>query len=224
MIPISFTLGPLAAANPALYAASQTPVSGTALTLTGTTTPIPRQVLLTFGSEASPRTMAITGADLAGNILKETLSIPATSAGTVGTMQSFVSVTQALPAGGGWSNAVTLGTSGIASSPWKISNSPQFGPVEYAFQVIVTGTINWTIEVTLDNPNDNSNVMGSQALGNPAVPPTPFPTGVATLTAQTASGLAWFTDPIRAWRATLNSGTGSIAVRAIEAGITTSGG
>ena len=223
MLPISFTLGPLATANAALYAASQTPVSGTPLTLTGAVPDVARQVLLTAGSEASPRTLLITGTNFAGNPIAETLVIPATTPGTYGSKQDFLTVTSALPGGGGWSNAVTLGTSGVASSPWKLSNSPQFGPVEIGFQVVVTGTVNWSIEVTLDDPNSNSNMMGG-ALGNYPVAPTPFPTGVAGLTTQTGNGIGWLDQPIRAWRATLNSGTGSIAVEALEAGVTNSGG
>lgn len=217
MLPVTLTVGSLAAGNAALYAASQTPVSGTLLTLTGTAPDKPRKVLLTFGSEASARTLVVAGTNANGNQIQETLAVPSGGASTVATIQDFATVTSALPLGGGWTAAVTLGTSGVASSDWKIINAQMFGPTEVAFAVSVTGTVNWSIEICYTNPNANANQMGG-AFGNSPTPPAVLagPTG---LTAQAVAAQGTINDPFYAWRLTVNSGTGSATVTAIEAGM-----
>jgi hypothetical protein len=217
-IPVSFVLGPLAAANAALIAASQTPVSGTPLTLTGATVALdkPRRVLLTYGSEASARTLIVTGANADGNPIQETLAVPAGGSGTVYTVQDFATIISALPAGGGWTAAATLGTNTVASSPWKFVNI-YYGPIEIAFSGIVSGTINWGIEYTYQDANNNLNTLGSQALGNYPTPPSPWNHATMVNLAGSQDGVS--NEPFRAWRAKINSGTGSVAITAIESGI-----
>src|SRR6516225_4930989 len=130
MIPIVITKT-LAASSANNLATSQTPGSGTPLTLTalaGTGLDTQRRVLLTFGSEASNRTMVITGKNSQGTVISETLSIASGAGGTVATVQDFLTVSQALPLGGGWTAAVTLGTNTVGSTAWQPVNwhSPTF--------------------------------------------------------------------------------------------------
>jgi len=130
MIPIVITKT-LAASSANNLATSQTPVSGTPLTLTalaGTGLDTQRRVLLTFGSEASNRTMVITGKNSQGTVISETLSIASGAGSTVATVQDFLTVSQALPLGGGWTAAVTLGTNTTGSTMWQVVNyhSPTF--------------------------------------------------------------------------------------------------
>src|SRR5262252_2779881 len=135
-LPQVVTLGPgIAAANAALFAASQTPVSGTPLTLTGAsqTGGQFRTTLLTYGSEAAPRTLMLTGLNPAGGQITELLSIPAGATGTVATNQIFTSILSAVPGGGGFSAAVTLGTNSVVASPWKIVDL-DISPPSFSFQ------------------------------------------------------------------------------------------
>jgi len=160
--------------------------------------------------------MVITGTSDGTTPIQETLAIPASSSETVATTQSFLTVISAKPLGGGWTAAVTLGTNGLASSPWKITNSQQWGPFELEIGVVVTGTVNYTIEYTYNNPNNNANSMGS-AFGNYPTPPQPW--SHPTLVNQTSSKDGPIDNSVIAWRATINSGTGFINVTGIEAGM-----
>ena len=107
-IPVSLVLGPFAAAQAAGIVTSTTPVSGTALTLNGALVNAagvavmdkPRRILLTYGSEASARTLIVTGTNADGNPIQETLAVAASAPGTVYTVQDFATVTAALPQGG----------------------------------------------------------------------------------------------------------------------------
>jgi hypothetical protein len=217
MLPITLTVGPLVAGSATFYSASATPISGTPLTLTNAVPAVPRKVLLTFGSEASARTLVVTGTNGSGNPIQETLAVPSGGASTVSTVQDFASVTNALPLGGGWTAAASLGTSGVASSDWKIVNSQMFGPTEISFAVSVTGTINWSIELAYTNPNNNANAVGG-AFGNYPTPVTVW-AAASGLTSQTGAAQGTINDPIYAWRMTINSGTGTVTVTAIEAGM-----
>ena len=218
MIPITLTVGPLAGASANFFAVSATPTSGTPLTLAHTTPATPRRVLLTYGNEGSARTLVLTGTNADGNSIQETLAVPSGAGGTVATSQDFATLVSAMPLGGGWTAAMTLGTNVVASSPWKIINPVAWGPTEVAWNGVATGTVNWSIEITLDNPNNNANVMGSQALGNyPSVPNVITP--ITALTSQAASANGVYNDPFYAWRLTVNSGTGSVQVTALEAGM-----
>lgn len=217
MRPVTVTVGNLAAANAALLAASQTPVSGTPLTLTGTQPDQARRVLLTFGNEAAARTLVLVGTNGTGNPISETLSVPSGAAGTVYTIQDFATLLSATPGGGGWTAAATLGTNTIASSPWKLTNAVSMSPLELSFGGIVSGAVNWGIEYTYVELNANAYAIGSQALGN--YPPLPVAYDHPTLQNLDANGEGVLNDPIMGWRVKVNSGTGSVAVTAIEAGI-----
>ena len=208
MLPQIVTVGPIAAANAALIAASATPVSGTPVTLTGTQPDKARKILLTYGNEGSARTMKITGTNVFGNVISETLAVPSGAGGTVATIQDFLTVTQALPGGGGWTAAMTIGTNGVASSPWMQVNS-EIDPVNITYWCNVIGTANYSIEETGDDPNNT--------LGNAAnVPALPYVHG--TVTAKAAAFVGNSSYAIRAWRLTLNSGTGTANCTGIQAG------
>lgn len=207
MQPQVVTLGPLVAANAALIAASQTPTSGAALTLTGTQPDVARRILLTYGNEGSARSLLVSGTNGSGNPITETLAVPSGAGGTVATSQDFLTVTSLLPAGGGWSAAVTVGTNGVASSVWKTMDIFQAGVID--FQVVATGTINYTMQQTLDDPNN--------ILGNANVPPVAVT--VSGMGALTASADGQVKNGIYAWRCQINSGTGSLRITAVQTGM-----
>jgi len=191
------------------------------LTLVGGGTSVtldkPRKVLVTYGVEAAPRTMRITGTNATGNPIQETLTIPSGAGGTIATTQDFLTVTQALPGGGGWTVAATIGTNGVASSPW-IFVTNLISPVNISIGVIVSGTVNYTVEYTYDNPNANQNI-------NPGVngnyPPVVnmFQHAVLKTLAVNTDGV--INDPVYAWRLTLNSQTnpGFATATGIQAGV-----
>lgn len=202
MNPQNVTLGPLAAGSAALLAASQTPTSGTPLTLLGVQPDVARRILVTYGNEGSARTMKVTGTNQTGNPISETLAIPSGGGGTIATQQDYATVTQLLPGGGGFTAAVTVGTNGVASSAWQTVDV-RFDGGNIGFLVDATGTISAALEYTYDDPN---NPFGN----GPAIPRALQVPGGDAITADgdfqlNGSGLA-------AWRITLNSGTGSVNV------------
>lgn len=223
-IPVSFTVGPLVAASANNIVTSTTPVSGTALTLNGALVSggvaimdKPRRVLLTYGNEGAARTLVVTGTNAGGNPIQETLAVPSGAGGTVATTQDFATVTMLLPLGGGWTAAATVGTNGVGSSPPQVWDA-YVAPSEGTWQVVVTGTVNWSIDMTVSVINSNSTQMGG-ASGNYPAPPV-WSNPVTGLTAQTTSIMASAVDfPMTAWRATINSGAGSILVNFLQAGL-----
>lgn len=222
------TVGPIAAASANNIAQSQTPVSGTPITLNGSTVSggvatldAPRRVLLTFGSEASGRTLALTGKSASGVTLQETLVVPSGAAGTAQSVQDFLSITKALPAGGGWTAAMTLGTDTVASSPWQ-RTTEHVTPVNISINCVISGTANYTIETTNDaiEPANPSTTNGAPfgPLGPVPRVPTPFPLPGA-LEAQSANATGLLAQPVAWWRLVLNSGSGSVTATALQAGI-----
>lgn len=212
MRPIIVTVGPLAAASANAIALSQTPTSGTALTLNGALVANgvavmdePRRVLLTYGSEGAARTLVISGTDFFGMTISETISVPSGSAGTVSSVLDYATVTGLLPAGGGWTAAVTVGTNSVASSRPVFLDI--YGWPNTMLQVTVSGTVNYTVQQSADDPN----MVG---LANVAWQSHPD-TGVVNATASAQTN--YFFTPFVS-RILLNSGTGSVTYTLTQSG------
>lgn len=212
------TVGPLVASSANNIVTSVTPTSGTALTLTAgviakTIPDKPRRILVTFGNEASNRTIVLVGTNYWDQAITETLAIASGAGSTIGSVYDYKTITSITPLGGGWTAAATVGTSGIASSPWQMINK-HISPINLELWATVTGTINYTIEYT---PDDPSNVG---PFGNAPATPAVFsgPSGVTTKTGTADGQITW---PIAAWRVTVNSNTNPATVTAggLQAGI-----
>lgn len=214
--PLVTVLGPLAAASANNIALSQTPGAAGNLTLNGSTVAsgvatldVARRVLITTAADESAKTLTVTGTDRLGIVISETLTGPVTSTGA--TQQDFKTITR-VAVSAAFTGAVTIGTNGVASSPWQVLNYHGQSPVSY--QVDVGGTANYTVEETA---NDLFNLGRNN---NPAIPNVFAAT--ANLTAKTAGAQDVSTFlPVGA-RITLNSGgTGTAFVRltVIQAGL-----
>lgn len=218
MRPITVAVGPLAAASANNIALSQTPTSGTALTINGAlatsgvaTLDNPRRVLLTTGSEASQRTLVLTGTNWAGDVISETLTVPATTVGTVASVLDYKTVTSMVPAGGGWSAAVTVGTNGVGASPWVMLDA--WAMPQTTIQCTVSGTVNYDVQQTLDDPN---------SITNPVAPAlvTWISSSDTAVVGATATKMSSFTfAPVFA-RVLLNSGTGTVTATFVQSLVT----
>lgn len=239
MNPIRVTLNP-AAASANNIVTTITPTSGTKLTLNGTTVSggvatldIPRRVLLTYGNEASARTMTIFGTDRNGNAISEILAVPSGAGGTVYTQQDFLTVTEALPLGGGWTAAMTLGTNAVASTQWFYREWSQIGKMGVLVSIPASGpTVQ--LEVTWDDPNASQETYPYGVSPEPqsAVPPLAViapaseaifnPTTGVALGTQAWAGIttpgaaAAFDVPVFAMRLTNTAGTGTSVFYMIE--------
>jgi len=232
----------LAAASANNIALSQTPVSGTALTINGSaasggvaTLDVARRVLLTYGNEAAARTLIVTGTNRSGNAISETLAVPSGAGGTVYTLQDFLTVTSLLPEGGGWTAAVTVGTNAVGSTPWFYREWGQIGKMGVLVSIPASGpTVQ--LEVTWDDPNASLQVYPYGASPEPlsAVPPLAVlapaseaifapTTGLALATqswagiTSTGGGAAGAFDvPVFAMRMTNTAGTGTATFYMVE--------
>jgi hypothetical protein len=214
----------LAASSANNIAQSQTPVSGTALTLNGSTVTAgvatldtPRRLSLAYGNEGSARTLVISGTMDGGNPITETLKIPSGGAGSpIATLQDFLTVTSAVPAGGGWSAAVTLGTNATGSTRWILVNNQQQVQNIGVECVLESGAATWTIETSQDSPLAAIPIYQagySQANGIP----TAF--GAAGLTGLTGNTQGDITGSIACMRLTITAGTGLVQTTFLPAGI-----
>lgn len=216
MRPIVVTVGPLVAASANNIAQSQTPTSGTALTLNGTlvsggvaTLDTPRRVLLTYGNEASARTLVVTGTGRTGQTQSETLAVPSGGGGTVATVLDYKTVTSLMPAGSGWTAAATVGTNGVAGSAWV--RLDQWPIPQTTIQCTVSGTVNYTVQQTLDDPNSPTDPVALTAVTWIDSADTAVVGGTATK----MSNFAYV--PVFA-RVLLNSGTGSVTATFAQSG------
>ena len=216
----------LAAASANNICLSQTPVSGTALVIAGSaasggvaTLDAQRRVLVTYGNEGSARTMVISGTNGAGFKISETVAIPSGGSGTVATLQDFLTLTTGLPAGGGFTAAVTVGTNTVGSSPWK-NLSGHVTPGNTQIACVVSGAaVNYQVEVTSDSLVEPLTTTVAGAPAGPNGPTVPVPTPMLALANQPVNNSVLVTAPVQAWRLTVNSGTGSVTATGIQAGL-----
>lgn len=112
------------------------------------------------------------------------------------------------------SRPIYLSLTAPGSTPWQQANF-NAQPFQLTIAVAATGVVNYDVEYSYDDifglPNPSS---WSPTTPNPTVWTDPILDGA------TASGETTFDNPINCWRVTLNSGAGSLAIAAIQAGIT----
>jgi hypothetical protein len=213
MQPISVTVGPLAAASANAICLSQTPAVAGALTLNGALVTggvavldKARRVLITCAGNESTRTFTIVGTSSSGNSLTETITGPnATTAQSVLDYKTVTSITISGAAAG----AITVGTSGVASSRWVRLDGWAFAQV--GLQVDVSGTINYTVQQTFDDPNDPTNPIAAANV----IWLNSTDSGVVAKDVDAQSFYAYAPTFIRI---TANSGTGSARLTAIQYG------
>lgn len=112
-----------------------------------------RQVLFTSGGNDSAVTVALAGTDWAGNAISETVAL--TNGSTIASVLSYLTVTSMLTSAA-IATTITVGTNSICSSPWaRLDEYAAMGPT--SIQVDGSGTVNWTVQQSLNDPNSTSN-------------------------------------------------------------------
>lgn len=210
MRPVTVTVGPVGTVSATNIALSQTPGAAGALTLNGALVtggiavlPTPQRVKVT--TTDTTHTFTITGTTPTGAALSEVVTSNGTS---VQSMLDYSTVTSIVISGAATA-AVTVGTSGVASTPWV--RFDDYAPAPVSIQCTVTGTVNYTIQQTLDDPNSATNPVLPQ---NVTWINTSDTAGVAA-TASIQSNYAYV--PVFA-RVLLNSGSGSVTATFLQAG------
>lgn len=198
---------------------SQTPLAAGNLTLNGALVVsgvgqlgTQRRVLLTLAADESGHNFTIYGTVQGGASISEVVA--GTTAGTVATSQDFLTVTQ-VAIDHAATGAIKVGTNGVGSTPWQTVNR-NISPVNISIGVVVSGTVNFTVEYTYDNPQDQ---IQSNFPPNTIKVPTAW--ALSALTSKSAATDGTINDPIAAWRLTINSSTapGSATATGIQAGI-----
>lgn len=205
-------------------AQSQTPGAAGNLTLNGalvasgvavlTDPGMARQVLVTTAADESAKTITIYGTNASGNPVSETITGPAATTGT--TVAYYQTVTR-VTVSAAFTGAVTVGTNGVGSSRIVALNT-HIDPVNFSVTVLVSGTVNYDIEYTYQDPNKPQFDSGGQ------LPSTNPEAGLiwfddANLAGETANQTASVTYPVWGARLKMNSGTGTATAHFIQAGI-----
>jgi hypothetical protein len=209
MQPITFTKA-LTGANDAAIAANQT--LGAAGNMTLTASPVVldtlRQVVLTFAADETGHNFTLYGTDgeTSGTISE---TIAGTTAGTATSVRMYKTISR-IAVDAATTGNVKAGTNGVGATRWFTSNS-QIAPSAWSFACVLSGTANFTVQVTYD---DFWSIPAGQSQGN-----VPTAWDVSSLANKSATAAATVTDVISGWRLLINSGTGTVTMSAIQAGI-----
>lgn len=211
MRPITVTVGPLVAASANNISLSQTPAGAGALLLNGSTAGVldtPRQVLFTFAGNETGHNFVVTGLSGAGDTQSETVA--GTTAGTKATVLSYKTVTS-ITISAAATGALTVGTNGVADSPWV--RLDEWAGSHTGMTFVASGTVNYTLQTSMDDPNSPTNAVVPSAM-------TWVNTNDSDVVGATATQKSNFVF-IPLWvRVLLNSGTGSVTGTFVQQGVT----
>ena len=212
MQPITVAAGPLATASNNAICLSQTPAAAGALTLNGALVvsgvavmDSPRRVLITAASSnESAKTFTITGIGVNGSTVSEAVTGP--SSGTAQSVLDYKTVTS-ITISAAAAGAITVGTSGVGGSKWVVFDA--FAPSMISIQCNVTGTIDYTLQTTLNDPYDPITPVAPASV----VWVNSSDTAVVNATATKQSNFMF--APVYA-RILINSGAGSVAATFLQ--------
>ena len=158
-----------------------------------------RRVSIVSSADDTDITFTITGTDGTGAAITEVRAGLDNSTQT--SLLSFKTITDVLTSGAS-SGTVTIGSSAVADSPY-VRFDDYAANAQVAIQCTVSGTVNFDVEQTMDDPN---------IIGGPITPANMTwlnhpDSALANATATAQGNYAY--PPIFA-RVTLNSGTGSV--------------
>lgn len=207
MQPIIVSVGPIDAADANGIAESQT-VTGAAevdidgaLSVDGVATlDAPRRVLITNGGNDASITFTVYGTTFGGAEVSEVLQ--GTNAGTVASTVDFLTVTSIVTSGSTSASGITVGTNSAAGSRWVRLDS--WADAQTAIQCNASGTVNYTVQVTMDDPNN----LSAPVAINSVTWLNTSDTDAVTAIGDIFTNFDW--TPTYA-RILLNSGTGSVS-------------
>ena len=208
MQPISVTVGPITTGDDNLIATAQPVASPSDLALTASVVVLdaPRQVIITSSGNDASVHFTIYGTTFGGHAVSETVT--GVDSGAVATVTDFKTVTRVY-ADAPTDGNVIVGTNGVAGSRWVRLDNWAFA--QTAVQVNVNGTADFTIQTTLDDPNDPispinvSDVNWLDALD----------ANLVTTAVNTSGYIAYTPSYVRVL---LNSGSGSVTSTFSQAG------
>ena len=197
-------VGPISAPNPALVLAATTPLTPNAFLVT---TPVDlggyRRIYVTFtGGEPTTSYVLISGKGWGNASITEAIFAPAVGTVSISTFD-YYQVDSVRTGNVAFAGAVTIGTGVLASSRWL--RFDDYMAIFYQGQVNAFGTVNYTVETTMDDPTQDP------PPGLPAIhPPIWFPSSDPALVGASTSRQTLLSSAYSFVRVTLNSsGNGS---------------
>lgn len=207
MQPINVTVGPLAAADDNGIAASQTVTGAANVVINGALATggvayldVPRRVSITCAGNDTGITFTVYGTTFGGTSVSET--VQGVSGNAVSTTVDFKTVTRIATSGSTSASGIIVGTNGVAGSRWVRLDS--WANAETSIACNVTGTVNYTVQVTMDDPNDPTNPVAINSVAWLNTNDTDAVTAVADVFTNFQ-----FTPTFA--RVLLNSGSGSVS-------------
>lgn len=212
MRPQTVTVGPLATASANAICLAQSLGAAGNLTINGAlasggvaTMDKPRRVILTAAaSDNSGVTFTVYGTNSVDDTIQASSIGPASGGANVDFGVSFKTVTR-IAASAATVGNVTVGTNTVADSPPIYLN--HYANSQTSIQVTVSGTVNYTVRQTLDNPNS----LGIQNV-------TWVNHSDTNVVAATTTQQSNYNYLPRCAKVVLNSGTGSITMTLIQSG------
>ena len=198
----------------------QIPAAGVPLNLSGSSGGVldtGRRALVTVGSEAAQRTLVIAGLNSAGVAISETLTIPATSAGSISSQRDYLVITS-IVSPTAFTAAVTVGTSGVGSTAWFL---PSHYQAEFAIgcQLSVPAGGTASVEATRDVPYAVPQIYQPGMSFNP-----PICDAFAWPTLNNVGpgeAIGDIDSPVTGVRLTVTAGTGRVTLRLDPLGLRT---
>lgn len=174
-------------------------------TATAANVAIGRRVIITSGGNDSGITWAVVGTNSTGNPITD--AVTGSNGGAAQSNLDFVTVSSITPSAAVATTAIA-GTNGVGSTPWNVLNWRGYSPLNLGMAVeLVSGAANFTIQHTYDDPNNLPTGVNY---------PLAFSSPIIAAAAATIDGA--YTTPIVAVRLLINSGTGPLRVRFVQAG------
>jgi hypothetical protein len=211
MRPVVVTVGPLTASSGNNIATTQTPGAAGPITLNGTLVTagvaiIPNAERVTLTTTDSTHTAVITGTSWAGDPISETI----TFTGSAVTSQLSYKTITSIVVNAALSAAITVGTSGIGTSPWV--RLDEWAAAQVSITTSISGTVNYTVQQSNDDPNSATNpVLPAAVTWLPSPDSAAVGAAAAIATVLTVAPL-WV-------RILLNSGTGSVTATIVQLGV-----
>jgi hypothetical protein len=163
---------------------------------------VARQVITTSGGSDTGITITVTGTDWSGAPISESF---AGGNPTATSTLSYLTVTS-VKVSAATASTILVGTNGIADSPWI--NFDTWAGGTAACQAVVSGTVNYTVYCSNDDPNSYGNPVAYNAMT--------WDSNYAGVVAGTASGFFQLSQIPQWLKVRLNSGSGSVTLTAIQ--------
>lgn len=212
--PVVLTVAGTFAADADGISVSQTPTGAGNLTITGAyasggvatiaAAGQERPVLLTTAADETTKTFTAYGLNANGNAIQS--SVLGVNNSTVQFPLLYYKVNR-ISVSAATAGAVTVGTTGVNYTRTTLPNM-HAQPIQIGIQCDVTGTVDFDLEYSMDDPN------------GPSGPAAVVWITDADIDGDTATIAKVLNIPIQALRVKLNSGTGSVVTTMIQAGLT----